>query len=196
MFQHLRMCLCECVWVRGCLRFVCSSSWFMAVHYQRAAGVFPDAWIFQSPLRFTVSECHHLATIPSSFCFLHHIIAVSLLCFLTLCALNVTNLHLLATKQGTEVYTADHNNHLSQIKFHFEELSDLVTSPLFLECFNLESTGKTRFPLGGWAEVHFPHPAPFLFFFFWTTAGLCLSPCHSCAQQRSNLGDNDTTHSD
>lgn len=30
-------------------------------------------------------------------------------------------------------------------------------------------------------------------FFFWTTADLCLSPCHSCAQQRSNLGDNDIT---
>lgn len=62
--------------------------------------------------------------------------------------------------------------------------------------YSLELTGKTRFPCGGWGEVHFPHPVPNTnLLFFSTTAGLCLSPCYSCAQRRSDLGDNDTTQS-
>lgn len=86
--------------------------WFMAVHYQRAAGVFPDAWIFQSPLRFTVNKFHDLAAIAFSFCCLLHIKAAPSLYFLTLCAFNMSNLHLSATKQGTGVYTTDDNDHL------------------------------------------------------------------------------------
>lgn len=77
MFWHLLLYVCA--WVHSVCLFLL---WFMEVHYQQAAGVFPGACIFQSFLRFTVNKCHHLATIPSSF---HCLLSIRAICLLTQC---------------------------------------------------------------------------------------------------------------
>lgn len=67
--------LCTCCSISVCVLRVHSVCLFillfMMLHYQQAAGVFPDACIFQSSLRFTI-KCHHPANIPCTFyCLLH-----------------------------------------------------------------------------------------------------------------------------
>lgn len=70
-YEFVCVCVSVCLRVRTVCLFIL---WFMTAHYQRAAGVFPDACIFQSSLRFTVNKYHHPTTIPCAFYCLPYVI--------------------------------------------------------------------------------------------------------------------------